>query len=373
MKKASEIKANVELPAAILVMPCLNEQNTLARTCNTLGFGDTAVQRGKNTYLVIVDNGSSDSSLQIQDHIRQASLNNTVILGREPARGYVPPRHHGIELARALAHQRGWREEEVLILQVDADTDYEANYVDEMRKAAVACGRGKMLEGLATPPSDFANDYPSFIDLCGMADRSVEHCFVDERRDIVVDDKVSGFWLKDYFSWGAHQREYLPTGHEIFAETSRLFIKAKLTGANKKVVEKAHARPSRRKVLEDPFRYFATAGFPRGEEFKTLTVDISELRPGKSGFAVDLAFRLRCAHSALLFGLLPLHVAALLQDIVGLERQMKAFRTSLSWLSRTTLDTIATRPGLLFEKAFAILADDAQTSELLHAISTETG
>ena len=70
-----------------------------------------------------------------------------------------------------------------------------------------------------------------------------------------------------YFAWGAHRREYTSRGAELHAETARLFIRGKIRGAVRVRAGDAVALPSRRKILENPIKHFASAGFPREESW----------------------------------------------------------------------------------------------------------
>jgi hypothetical protein len=95
-------------------------------------------------------------------------------------------------------------------------------------------------------------------------DTSTECWFAPEDEQVVVDDKVCAFLLADYCKWGEHQDDFDPVGRQVFAETTRLFIRAKRNGpAWRKRVEDAQALPSRRKLMTQGLGYFASSGFPR--------------------------------------------------------------------------------------------------------------
>jgi glycosyltransferase involved in cell wall biosynthesis len=117
-------------------MPCLNEGDNLKRTGLSLGFGCDTEHPPANTSLLIIDNGSTDSTAEVAEEIRRDSNPETVHLVREPERGFVPARHAGNVFAQRLAKSSGWNEEDVLVLQVDADCQYLPGYVDAMREAA---------------------------------------------------------------------------------------------------------------------------------------------------------------------------------------------------------------------------------------------
>jgi glycosyltransferase involved in cell wall biosynthesis len=52
-----------------VVMPCLNEQDGLAASCRSLGFGSAQLPP-ERCLLVLVDNGSTDSTLDICEGLR---------------------------------------------------------------------------------------------------------------------------------------------------------------------------------------------------------------------------------------------------------------------------------------------------------------
>jgi glycosyltransferase involved in cell wall biosynthesis len=106
-----------------IVMPCLNEQRFLATSCASLGFGAGRTPPA-NSFLVIVDNGSTDLSLEAATEIQAKCAPGSVVLAQERARGYVPARWRGNRVAGETALARGIANEKVLILQADSDTQY---------------------------------------------------------------------------------------------------------------------------------------------------------------------------------------------------------------------------------------------------------
>jgi len=249
---------------AALIIPCLNEEETLADTCASLGFGLGKNSNPTGALLFLVDNGSTDSTLQIAERIKSDSEANTVFIGHEPERGFVPPRHRGNLMAEQFASSMKWKLEDVLILQADADTHYTPGYVASMRAAAESCGPNMMVEACVTYPPAFKAEYPEYMNICDEVDAEFERLFArDLSDDDLVDDKVSGYRLSDYFNWGGLRREYTAGGEEIHAETARLYMKARAKGARRVRADDAQAFHSARKVIEEPALHMATAGFPR--------------------------------------------------------------------------------------------------------------
>lgn len=243
-----------------IVIPCLNEQAGLAATCASLGFG-YGIHPGAR--LVLVDNGSTDGTLAVMEQVRTDTATDAVLLAAEPRRGYVPARRAGIDIVLACAQKEQTPLNQVLILQADADTIYLEGYIDAMR-SAFSTGTGQMLEGCAVTNREFNAQYPEFTRLCRLIDEKMEPLLAREEDQFIVDDKVSAFSLSDYLLWGEHQEETDAFGRPVYAETTRLFIRAyRVGGAQHIRVLDACALPSRRKLLVQAPAYFASSGFPR--------------------------------------------------------------------------------------------------------------
>lgn len=300
-----------------VVLPCLNEEESLLSTCRTLGFGTSGVGQAAQAVLVIVDNGSTDNTVSVAREIQDASPPGTVFVTHEEERGYVPPRHRGNGLARSFAEAHGIHSGQVLVLQADADTLYQQDYIEQMRLAAQAAGANTLLEARAEFPPGFQNSFPEYVALLAKTDdrffRTINFGAAD---DLVCTDAVSGYRLSDYLTWGGHIREYREDGEEIHAETTRLRIRSVAHGAKKVLVEDAVALPSERKMLLRPAEEFATAGFPRESGWraawrrKYTGPDTAEaFGTARDNPEVLEVIRLRERHLAALFGLLPLHAA----------------------------------------------------------------
>jgi glycosyltransferase involved in cell wall biosynthesis len=61
-----------------IVIPCRNEERSVAATARSLGFGTPGVAPPADTTLILVDNASIDSTLPILEGIRQASAPGSV-------------------------------------------------------------------------------------------------------------------------------------------------------------------------------------------------------------------------------------------------------------------------------------------------------
>ena len=292
-----------------VVVPCFNEDDGLAATCASLGFGD-GQSPPESVRLVLVDNGSTDRTHSIMEEIREQSPLQSVTVVYEPERGFVPPRRRGIEVARALADEAAIDWDAVLIVQADADTLYGPDYVAALLSAAKTAGPNVLLEGTTDVPLAFAAAHPDYLALCARVDETVRDLCVPAVDDVIADDKVCAYHLADYFAWGEHQREYDPRGEEIHAETSRLYMRARTFGAVKVQISSAIARPSRRKIYEHPALYFITHGFPHGGPWSARW---RQCHPEMTGFdalstpgpARTEAIFLRQAHELILFGVLP--------------------------------------------------------------------
>lgn len=295
-----------------VVMPCLNERGTLEASLSSLR---TASGKFGSLVFILVDNGSTDGTLDLMRAVKERAAPGEIIVCEEPVRGYVPARFRGIVAAANIARRQDIPADKLLILQVDADTLYDPGYVAAMQAVASVHSNNVVLEGTTHPPHRFLKGHPGFVGLANQTDAALRDWIADDSADVVIDDKVSGFFYSAYLDWGGHQRDYDRNGHEIFAETSRLFLRGKRTGAQHIRVDAASAAPSRRKILRNPVRHFATAGFPRNNawwrEWNSRNPgarDLATFEASDSKLTLKAAVRARQAHVVGLFWLLPLLV-----------------------------------------------------------------
>lgn len=331
-----------------IVIPCLNEADCIEATCKSLGFGDGAEPIGR---LVLVDNGSSDATLQILAGIERASPPGRVLVTRELQRGYVCARRAGMAAILVQAQHEQLRDDLVLVLQADADTIYLPGYVSTI-KDAHSGARGQLLEGSAVTSRDFNVEFPAFAKLCREVDIEMEHWFASEEDQVVVDDKVSAFLLADYLAWGEHQDDFDDRGIPVLAETTRLYLRAKHCATVSRFrVDAAVALPSRRRLRTQAPGYFACSGFPRQSEWMNAWAaqDESEsfLRSPDRWPSLSRLIRSRQRHQLALFALLPAVVEKLSGAPQGLAALADKVRTS----------SIATSPGLLLSLMLK-MADD---------------
>lgn len=344
-----------------IVLPYLNEQDTLAITCHSLGFGTGIKSTPQDATLFLIDNGSTDDSTSIAEKVKGASLEGSVIIGHELERGYVPPRHRGNILAQMLAQSIGQRDDDVLVLQADADTYYNKEYIAAMRYATLASGTNVLIEARTSYPSDFRAAYPSYIKLCADLDQVFEVLFAHPDSDVIVDDKVSGYRLGDYFRWGSHQREYTASGDEIHSETARLYMKARARGAKRVYVDLALAYPSMRKVLQEPALHFASAGFPReaswNEKWRETysgPTTIDDFCYNISHPEVQRAIQVREQHLIAIFSVLPIHVNYSIKGFVAPETS-ELTAVVLPLLPKRTIDDLARGPNLFISDVFEMI------------------
>lgn len=345
---------------AWIVMPCLNEERELVATCASLGFGPGAATDKPDATLVLVDNGSTDGTPDRMRQIQQASPPGTVALTQESERGYVPPRRCGIDLVARLATEEGLVADDVLVLQADADTRYQPGYVAEMLAAAEAAGSQTLLEGRAEAPPEFVRQHPEYQALCEQVSASVGALCVAEADDVIVDDKICAFHLADYIAWGGHAREYDPRGQEIHAETSRLFLRAKPSGARKVSVDGAVAQPSRRKLYESPMLYFTTVGFPHGSawvaQWRQAYTGIDRFDAlSQSDPHVREAIFLRQCHEVILFGVLPVWVGQTLGTMPKPDAIGARLSPIVNLLPPLTYDQLRHAPGFVLSTALQLM------------------
>lgn len=297
-----------------VVMPCLNEVDFVASAIASLGFSENGAP-SPDTHLIAVDNGSTDGTLSLLNQIRSATGPSLHVV-TEPIRGFVPPRRRGVLEAQLLARNSGVPENEVLILQADADTIYRRGYAATMQHA-VANTAGVVLEGSTKPPLDFALAHPFYLAAQRIVDDETDPLVAEDEDEVVLDDKVCGYRLSDYLNWGGLFEEFTAMGEAIHAETTRMFVRARLRhGARKLRVNPAGAMPSRRKVIENPWLQFATVGFPREASWIAARAASREAGGDVDMFSLGViegrnleATHLRRAHQLALFRYLPALVA----------------------------------------------------------------
>lgn len=342
----------------VIVIPCRNEQELLLDTCKSLGFGLGAHQEPAQIHLILTDNDSTDETPLVMEQVLRSSRPGCVSVVQEPVRGYVPARHRGMIAAREWALNQGYEIDTVLAIQADADTEYGPAYVSAMRDAAQACSPPAVWEGRSILGA-FEQQNPRYVDLMREADRPVAALTVDEAFDVIIDDKVAAFRLGDYFGWGGHTREFNTAGDEVLAETSRLFLKARMRGARKLAVPNAVAFSSKRKAVENPGLYFATAGFPRGrawtDRWRARYDGPYEIARLDTHEHFNRLAAMRQAHMLVLFCILPLYVDSVMG---GGEYRLPRYRSILPFLDAfrpLSPDSIRENTGPLLEDALSLV------------------
>ena len=163
----------------------------------------------------------------------------------EPEKGYVPARQRGTITAQKIARERGIARTNTLILQVDADTNYSENYVDEIANASAEMKAAILFKARTGYPPHFLTAHSEYVSLCNEVDAEFEHLLADHPADVIIDDKACAYRLSDYLAWGGHMQEFDELGDEILSETTRLFLRAKAAGCEARLIEDglAHTDP----------------------------------------------------------------------------------------------------------------------------------
>ncbi|MDP3405811.1 MAG: glycosyltransferase family A protein [Brevundimonas sp.] len=330
-----------------VVIPCLNEQDHIATTVRSLGFGGPP--RPPDADLILVDNGSTDLTWAVLGDLIQAGPPGRIHRIVEPVRGFVPPRHTGVRYVADLARQRGQAASKVLILQGDADTLYLPDYVARMRAAARP---NTLLEGAIGRRRDSEEVLLSYRELELRVDAAIRDLEVDDDQETLVDDKACGYRLSDYEAWGGLVSEYCADGSEIHAETTRMFLRARArANAGRQRVDGAGALTSSRRIWEDPALYFSTAGFPRerswveGFRSRARIHDGPAVQVGASVSTANTeAIRYRIGHSLALFAILPRLVARMLDKPCPAPHVL---RDVLAGFEAWTPEDMRERPGRL--------------------------
>jgi hypothetical protein len=329
----------------------------------SLGFGSDS-KNPADAMLIIVDNGSTDSTAEVAEEIRCTSKPDTVYVLQETERGFVPARHAGTLFALALAKSKNLDAENVLILQVDADCEYLPGYISSMREAVEGQASNLMIEACLGYPPVFQKEYAEYVRICDQTDVEFENLFPRSlSHDDVAVDAVCGYRLADYLKWGGHRREFNARGEEIYAETTRMFMRARTYGAQRFRVEGALALHSARKACAHPALHLATGGFPREESWNrrwqegyTGPKTISDLCAQSDHPEVARAVRVRQEHLLALFAVLPLHIDRALGQLAegGPETQQLAAHI-LPLLPYRNIEDLASRPGILIADVFDLI------------------
>ncbi|MEZ4850669.1 MAG: glycosyltransferase [Bacteroidia bacterium] len=340
-----------------IVIPVFNESKNLLETCSSLGFGEKADQL-KNTYLFLIDNGSTDDSVTIAENIRISSRPNSVFIGHEPERGYVPPRHKGVRMCKEFAFEKKINDSDFLVLQCDGDTYYEKGFLEKMLDGFAKYKKGVLFEGSVNYPDYFINQHKEFVDLCIETDNKLFSLFVDDNYDVIVDDKVCGYNLDDYWKWGGHTREFDDRGDEIHVGSTRLFLKSLYHNVKKVRIYDAVAKHSARKIILNPALQFAVAGFTQSTSWKRHWAKnykgpkkIEQIIQTKKENGIEKLVSTRYKHLLTIFCILPLHSFNVLdQDIQYPNQNFKEF--ILSILPKRDREDLRNNPGTFINDSF---------------------
>ena len=360
----------------VVAIPCLDEESLVEEVCRSLGFGPDSQDPGVQAVLVLVDNGSRDGTLPAMGRVAAGSPTGAVRVVREATTGFVPARHRGAVEALRIARDLGVREDDVLLVQADADTAYMPGYLAAMARCSAAAGTGALIEGYSEAGAA-AEGFAAYRALEAKVDAAVEEALLDDEFDVVVDDKVAALRLSDYVAWGGHRREWAPDGDELLAETTRLYMRGRLLGGRRCRAE-AFAWTSLRRVIQDPGLAFATAGYPRGPRWRAAWLDAYvgpftlcdfEL-PLTSAAAVQLVHS-RVLHLFGLFKLLPAWMEASLATAVRERPGYLHGSPSAEFGTTSPGAVVAWATSRPWEVASADLADSAIKAERVALAATE--
>jgi len=341
----------------IFVMPCLNEESYLLEACQSLGFGNNSNVIAQDQLLIIVDNGSTDSSIEIAESIKNNSPLGTVFLFEESTRGYIQARHRGNLEARKIALKMKIPISKIFILQVDSDTIYQKDYGKLMARHATNIGKNNIFQARSIYEASFSSTFSEYITLCDKTDSKFSFLYGDSKRDYIIDDKVAGYWLSDYFKWGSHQSFYDKNGEEIYAETTQLFIKSTSFGAKRVFLPDILAAHSGRNIKDHCLNHFTTAGFPRTRSWyiqrSTCRQNDNYCLEGK----VDAEeTRLRVLHLLALFYILPLHID-LTNEHTPPFTDLSLLKFVTSVLPKRKKSDLRSFPGMFLMDALSIIDD----------------
>lgn len=341
------------------VMPCLNEAELVGDAVASL-LSPVAAGAAE-TVVVVVDNGSTDGTMDILGDLAVRHPGR-VRVATETQRGYVPPRRRGVAAVAAISDELGVPHRDILVMQADADTVYRPGYADAMRGAALGA-EGAILEGSTRRPATFETAHPGYVAAERAVDADIEPLEAADEDDVVVDDKVCAYRLSDYVAWGGLFEEFSAAGDPIHAETTRMFIRARLrSGVAKIRVNPAGAFPSRRRVFEDPRYHFSTLGFPRERSWArrwtegAAPQDVDAFARAAINGGEEEAVRLRRSHLLALFRYLPAVILEAAGSDASLLGQSDVV-AALSLLPKRGRDHLAERPSLAILDVLSLIED----------------
>ncbi|RYZ83673.1 MAG: glycosyltransferase family 2 protein [Proteobacteria bacterium] len=342
------------------VMPCYNEQDVLHDTCMSLGFGPGRTPPAFS-HLLLVNNNSLDNTQSIAEKVRAAAGMENVTICFEEERGYVPARRKGNIVVNELSIGRGWSPKDVVILQVDADTAYGVDYINAVRDAFLKVPFNTMVQGTVDYPDQIKQKYKFFFDC--MYEIDDEYSFLsklDCTNDVLIDDKIASYRLSDYHFWGGYTQEFTSAGEEVYAETTRLFLRAKARGAKRLDIGGISALHSGRKIEEHPLLSFASGGFPREASWHRKCSEQMEQYHDELGIAQMVSsipnevIRQRRLHILALLYLLPTHVQRALGTTMKRRRDIDQF--VIDHLPIKGKSSLEERPGSFLTDVFDMIA-----------------
>jgi glycosyltransferase involved in cell wall biosynthesis len=340
-----------------IVLPFLNEKDLLLSTCASLGFDGR--QHPTSAVLFLVDNGSDDGSEVAAAELQRQSALGAVHYVRAQERGHAPARAEGNVAVLSWAKRQGLAFRDVLVLQADADTIYSPGYVDTMRAAAVEAPPDALIESIVGYPNAFVCEHSSYFDAVAANDTALQTLYASDAHDCLVDDKAVGYRLDSYLSWSGHRREY-QSNEEILAETTRLFIAARIAGSVRVRVDGAQVAHSPRRLLAEPSLHTACGGFPRGDSWRKrwLKEQVAEAhldRLGDDGAREwSRAWNERRKHLIALLGVLPEQIRRATADV---EPRTRLERFVAKSLPQRTRSQIFAAPGLVVADALTCVDD----------------
>jgi hypothetical protein len=260
---------------------------------------------------VIVDNASTDSTLAAALDVQLQSPAGSVHVVSEAEIGYVPARERGVRLVTELCRRDGREGDDALLVQVDADATYSRGYLEAIASAAEVAGPNTLLEARSQSRESLAGPLDSLA--WRVDSMALPFTQAGSRYDCVVDDKRCAMRLGDLQRWGGYARDFDRFGDELYAETTRLLMRAAGHGAQRLTVEGAGVRHMRRVPPIRSTLEFAAAGFPLPKKRATDLAQYLEQAVGADvdgGVSVlEAAVRLRCSHLVALLTDLPIRLA----------------------------------------------------------------
>ncbi|MFH1917095.1 MAG: glycosyltransferase family A protein [Nanoarchaeota archaeon] len=284
------LKVGRNLSLAIIVS-ALNEEKSIRDTLLSLEVQDRLDSRAisRSDYcIIVVDNGSEDSTLRLVEGFAKSSSVPVEIV-RESTKGIVSARLAGVRYAESKMKERV-----KYIAFCDADVIAPSNWVSSML-SRFESSSVDVLSYTGTFPHRFWKEVPNlvrrYVSEVGtlfFPAQTIKEFDLEGKNVVFTDDVYSrfvrppsgGFYAirKDAYDYtGGYKREFTSSGKEVDGPTWRMYAELMRQGARLEFVPEVVLENSERRLLGDPERFF---GIQTYDQLGDLSQNLRETGKG---------------------------------------------------------------------------------------------